>query len=223
MDQHTLRRTSRLHRARSHQGGAVLLIALIALSAMIAAGFSLFRTVDTTNVAATNFQFMRSAEQNVDLAFNEALLAYMRTHPDAALNIVDRNVSTPMVAYQATAADMLAAQTLGPGGIPMALLNAAAPTFDANGPVPASAWPGQQIDPTTRQLRRYLIERMCQPAAEGTDADPSLCGVYVASHPNVSNPDGASFDEVLPNVRITVRVDGPKGSVAYGQMFLKGE
>ncbi len=181
---------------------------------MIAASFALFRSTDSANLASTNYQFLRSAEQNTDLALNDALLAYMQSHPNAALNVADRNTDTVGVSYYA----VQQAQT--PGGIPQVLANLPAPAWDGAGPV-ATGWPGEQIDPQSRQLRRYVVERLCSAAGA---ASPATCRLYEYQFPRTcQNNCSAGSSEWLPFIRVTVRIDGPKNAVAYSQIFMKGD
>jgi hypothetical protein len=198
----------------SRQGGAALIVALVALVAMITAGFALFRSVDNANLASTNYQLLRSAEQNTDMAMNEALLAYMQAHPNAALNVLDRNTDQAAIAYFAKQQEQNAE------GIPNVLAALSAPGWAADGPQ-ATGWPGEQIDATSRQLRRYVIERLCDAVGPAT-ADQ--CRRYQYRFPrNCTNNCAATPDEWLPFVRVTVRIDGPKNAVVYAQMFLKGD
>lgn len=196
------------------QRGASLIVALIALVAMMAASFALLRSVDSANLASANYQFLRSAEQNTDLAMNDALLAYLQSHPNAGLNVMDHNTTAPAIAFYATQ------QPQTPDGIPNVLAGLPAPAWTATGPA-ASGWPGEQIDPDSRQLRRYVIERMC--SADGI-ATPDTCRLYEYQFPrNCQNNCSAGSSEWLPFIRITVRIDGPKNAVAYSQMFMKGD
>jgi Tfp pilus assembly protein PilX len=200
------------------QQGTALIVALIALVAMISAGFALFRSVDTANMAANNYQFVRTAQQGVDLAVNEALMAYAQSHPNPALRVANRNVNDLAVGYSAV---QLAHDA---SGIPNVLANLPSPAWTAAGPTP-SGWPGEQVDNTSRQLRRYVIDRMCN--AQGI-ATPNNCRLYemlIDSNCDSVNGGGCSSasSEWLPFIRITVRVDGPRNSVSYAQMFMKAE
>lgn len=200
--------------ARRLQRGASLIVALVSLVAMIAAAFALFRSVDSANMASANYQFQRSAEQNTDLAVNEALLAYLQSHPTAGLNVMDRNNDTVAVNYYAIQRPQNA------DGVPDVLANLPAPTWGAGGPNP-SGWPGEQVDPQSRQLRRYVIERLCTAAGPAT---PATCRLYEYQFPrNCQNNCSAGTSEWLPFVRITVRIDGPKNATAYSQLFMKGD
>ncbi len=196
------------------QRGASLIVALIALVSMMAAAFALLRSVDSANLASANYQFIRSAEQNTDLAMNDALLAYLQSHPSGALNVLDHNTTTPAIAFYATQ------QPQNADGIPNVLADLPAPAWTSSGPA-ATGWPGEQIDADSRQLRRYAIERMC--SADGI-ATPDTCRLYEYQFPrNCQNNCSAGSSEWLPFVRITVRIDGPKNAVAYSQMFMKGD
>lgn len=202
------------HGSWRSQRGASLIIALIALVAMMSAAFALMRSVDTANLASANYQFLRSAEQNTDLAMNDALLAYLQSHPNPGLNVMDHNQSEPLVGFYAVQ------QPQNADGIPSLLGDLAPPAWTAGGPSP-TGWPGEQIDPTSQQLRRYVIERMC--TAPGV-ATADTCRLYEYQFPrNCQNNCSAGSSEWLPFIRITVRIDGPKNSVAYSQMFMKGD
>ena len=199
---------------RHAQRGASLIVALVSLVAMISAAFALFRSVDNANMASANYQFLRSAEQNTDLAMNEALLAYMQSHPTAGLNVMDRNTNQAGIAYYA----ILQPQTAD--GVPQLLAGLPAPAWSGSGPTP-TGWPGEQIDPQSRQLRRYVIERMCDAAGPAT---PNACRLYEYTFPrNCQNNCSSGTSEWLPFVRITVRIDGPKNATAYSQLFMKGD
>ncbi len=208
----------RMNSSAYRQKGTALIVALIALVAMISAGFALFRSVDTVNMAANNYQFVRSAQQGVDLALNESLLAYMQAHPNAGLRVMDRNWTNLDVNYHATQQPQTA------DGIPTLMTALSAPAWSSAGPV-ATGWPGEQIDPSSQQLRRYVIERMCNNTGIATAAN---CRLYLFEfNQNGYQVNGGgnsgSSSESLPFIRITVRIDGPRNSVAYAQMFVKAE
>lgn len=209
------------YRFARRQAGTALIIALVALVAMISAGFALFRSVDTVNLAANNYQFVRTSQQGVDLALNEALMAYMQSHPQANLRVLNRNSTNLGVSYSAVQLPQTAT------GIPTNLANLSAPSWSGSGPA-ATGWAGEQIDNNSRQLRRYVVERMCNAAAEGQVANSTNCRLYefmFDSNCKAVNGGGCSgtSSENLPFIRITVRVDGPKNAVAYAQMFMKAE
>jgi len=205
--------TGRLHPA-SRQRGASLIVALVALVAMMAAAFALMRSVDSANLASANYQFVRSAEQNTDLAMNDALLAYLQSHPNSGLNVMDHNETDVNVAFYAVQ------QPQNAEGIPSVLADLPAPDWTAAGPE-ATGWPGEQVDADSRQLRRYVIERLC---TEPGVATAQTCRLYEFQFPrNCQNNCSAGSSEWLPFVRMTVRIDGPKNAVAYSQMFMKGD
>jgi type IV pilus assembly protein PilX len=203
------------------QKGTSLLVAMVALVAMMTAGMALIRSVDSANLAAGNFQMQQSAEQNIDMGINEALLAYLQSPANAALSINNRNISNPATAYWAIR------QLQSTEGVPLALVNLPAPTWTASGPA-LTGWPGEQIDANSMQLRRYYVERLCEATIIASSpagiASANDCQMYTMEYPSdsISNT-GASDSDVLPYVRMTVRVDGPKGTTSYAQMFMKGE
>ncbi len=196
------------------QKGTSLLVAMVALVAMMTAGMALIRSVDSANLAAGNFQMQQSAEQNIDMGINEALLAYLQSPSNMALSIDNRNQSDATKAYWAIR------QLQSTEGVPIALVNLAAPAWTSTGPA-LTGWAGEQIDANSMQLRRYYVERLCSTAGI---ASANNCQMYTMEYPSdsISNTGSADSD-VLPYVRMTVRVDGPKGTTSYAQMFMKGE
>ncbi len=196
------------------QKGTSLLVAMVALVAMMTAGMALIRSVDSANLAAGNFQMQQSAEQNIDMGINEALLAYLQSPSNLALSIDNRNLNDATKSYWAIR------QLQSTEGVPIALVNLAAPTWTATGPA-LTGWAGEQIDANSMQLRRYYVERLC--ATTGI-ASANNCQMYTMEYPSdsISNT-GTTDSDVLPYVRMTVRVDGPKGTTSYAQMFMKGE
>jgi type IV pilus assembly protein PilX len=204
----------RLPTALPRQQGTSLLVAMVALVAMMTAGMALIRSVDSANLAAGNFQLQQSAEQNIDMAISEAMLAYMQAPGSVAMT--DRNNNQAVASYSAVRPTV--GQPLE--GIPKVLLDLAAPAWDANGPV-GTNWPGERIDLSSKQLRRYYVERLC---ANTGVASNTNCQMYTMEYhsDSISNTGASNADE-LPYIRITVRVDGPKGTTSYAQMFMKGE
>jgi type IV pilus assembly protein PilX len=200
--------------ALARQKGTSLLVAMVALVAMMTAGMALIRSVDSANLAAGNFQMQQSAEQNIDMGINEALLAYLQSPSNIALSIDNRNMNDATKAYWAIR------QLQSTEGVPIALVNLPAPTWTTTGPA-LTGWAGEQIDANSMQLRRYYVERLC--SATGI-ASADSCQMYTMEYPSdsISNT-GSSDSDVLPYIRITVRVDGPKGTTSYAQMFMKGE
>jgi type IV pilus assembly protein PilX len=194
---------------RVYQRGTSLLVAMIALVAMMTAGMALIRSVDSANLAATNFQFQQSAEQNIDMAINEAMMAYLQSHVNPALNVIDPRVTNPALNYWATT------QPENQEGVPTALTALPTPSWGATGPVP-TGWPGEQVDIPSQQLRRYFMDRLCNAPGVVTAAN---CQNYTWVSRNNGEGTAANRDD-LTYLRITVRIDGPKGAVSYAQMFL---
>lgn len=196
------------------QKGTSLLVAMVALVAMMTAGMALIRSVDSANLAAGNFQMQQSAEQNIDMGINEALLAYLQSPGNIALSIDNRNQNDATKSYWAIR------QLQSTEGVPLALINLPAPTWTATGPA-LTGWAGEQIDASSMQLRRYYVERLCD--ATGI-ASANNCQMYTMEYESNSPYNAGTADsDVLPYIRMTVRVDGPKGTTSYAQMFMKGE
>jgi type IV pilus assembly protein PilX len=200
--------------ARFRQNGTSLLVAMVALVAMMTAGMALMRSVDSANLAAGNFQLQQSAEQNIDMAINEALLAYMQSPAGSPTSMDNRNLNDVPKSYWAIR------QLQSTEGVPTALINLAAPSWGAGGPLP-TGWPGEMVDAGSMQLRRYFVERLCSVAGI---ASVDNCQMYTMEYsPDSLKNTGTASTDALPYIRITVRVDGPKGATSYAQMFMKGE
>ncbi len=201
----------------AHQKGTTLLVAMVALVAMMTAGMALIRSVDSANLVASNFQMQQSAEQNLDLALNEAMLAYLKSHSNSAVNIANTNFDSVTTSYRAIRNSAM--QTSD--GLPSELVNLTPPTWGVNGPLVSGTWPGEQVDLQSKQLRRYFIERLCNTTGIATAAN---CQMYTLEfEPNAQKGSGVDLDtEDLPFIRVTARIDGPKGAVSYAQLFVKG-
>ncbi|MFT4099839.1 MAG: hypothetical protein QM674_02170 [Burkholderiaceae bacterium] len=206
---------SSLLEARGRNGPMTVLV-LIALAAMIAAGAARLRD-DAWQRDEQRSRWQRAAFQEVDAALNDATLAYLRFGGPAELRVVDRDRTDAAIRYYASG------QPLDVDGLPRVLSAARTPDWRAGAPEP-TGWPGESVNAGSRLLRRYVIERLCtRPGAASADhcqmarapADPAACPAGDAAA--CARRDG----EAQPYLRITVRIDGPHRTIAYGQMLTK--
>lgn len=203
------------HRASvSRLRGAALVVALIAVVAMTAAAFALFRSVDDGQGMVAQYPLARSARLAVEQGLAEAAQAWLGADPEVQGAVAAPERDAPRASYWASLGPQTAA------GIPTVLADLPGPAWSPEGPL-ATGWPGERIDPATHLVRRYAIERLCSAAGTATEWGCRLSEpAPAACAPGSACPVGASAR--VPWVRITVRVDGPRGTVEYGQAFAQG-
>lgn len=179
--------------------GVVLLISLIVLAVLLAAGVALVRSFDTSLFQAGNLSFKR------DLA-NQA----ERVTPIIRANFTGTGALTTTVARGADQYNLNYSATLLPSnaqGIPTALL--------ANDPGAVEA--GGVVSGVPADMRvRYVIDRMCQDTGDETTLGDRCIGVdYSERGGSVS---GAGINPLRQvTYRVSIRVDGPRNTQAFFQ------
>jgi len=191
------------------QAGVVLFIALIVLVAMTLGAVALIRSVDTTNLIAGNLAFQQSAIHSADAGF------------EAAISWLQANKATGLLTGQGD-------NTNGYYG------NGAAATnnlgHDANTATWDALWTNVfaqnavQGTPAVDQAGnsyRYVIHRMCMTNGPSASSGCGRSPAVTVSAANQEDQGGGQFVKP-PSVyyRITVRVDGPKNTVAYVQTIV---
>lgn len=196
--------TSPRHGGRHRQKGMVsTLIALIVLVVSLLAALALMRSVDTSNTIASSMTFRQSALQSAERAYVDA-----QQHITFAQPVSDND--QPMLGYYA---EPQPATSRSAGDIPDVLINL------TSGSIAQVAKSGSNDDDIY-----YVVERLCQLAGPATVTGciapgPSILGASVSNQTSdqnepFNNGANAAF-------RLTVRVKGKKGSVAYAQSFLR--
>ena len=176
------------------QRGITLIIALIALVALTMAGIALVRSVDTGNVIAGNFAFrqasMQATDTGVEAAFTQ--LGTIVTAADTAI----ANQYYPVI------------QPLDSNGIPTT--------------VTWSSVPGTTMGSNNEYTMRYVIERMCTGTAGVVITDIVTNCVVDQGQVSGSQKAGAAVFTTAGavNYRVTVRVEGPRNTVAMSQAIL---
>jgi Tfp pilus assembly protein PilX len=188
-----------MHTLFRQQGMVSTLMAVIVLVVSLLAAMALMRSVDTSTSIATTLTFRQSALQEAERAYVDAQRNIKFTQPDS-------DSDHPQLGYYAAPQPATARSS---GDVPDILIN------KTSGYAPLSSDNGNTI--------AYVVERLCP--GTGT-ASPAICivpGVTLTSG-NVSNQssDNKTFISA-PNAafRLTVRVDGPKGTTAYVQTILR--
>src|SRR5262249_3227855 len=195
---------------RARERGAALLIALVILVALTMAGIAMMRSVDTATLVAGNIGFrqatINAADQGIQGAYNYiyprmAALSGQKTD-DAANGFTG---ITPL------------------GEAPDWYLSSSnagwANAVSCNGTTPATACtsfgPGGSAVDSAGNNVTYVIHRLCDASGTvcgQTQANPSTAtGGVDMSSPNFFVPPPSQ------HYRVTVRVNGPRNSVAYVQ------
>ena len=211
--QHPHARLSR----RGSERGVVLFIALLVMVALSLAGIALIRSADTATIVAGNLAFKQAAASAVDRSIEQAIDALFNPVADPALSspvIVDKTSNLPAQNYYACVLDAngnpcLPANTAIPEIPTVLTTKAGAATLTAVVPV----------DPAGNQSY-YVIERMCASTGEALGSN---CNLWSAS---LGADAGTQHYEGLVRAggafyRVTVRVEGPRNTVAYAQAILQ--
>jgi hypothetical protein len=198
-----MRRQSQLGRSSApakQRGVIATFIAIIVLIATLIAAAALSVSVNTSNTIAGNMAFRQGLVQESERAYGAVMSGF---NFDVPADDSDR----PAAGYFASIQPYAAAS-----GIPTLL---------------AGATPGGVALPpsATGNSVRYVIERLC--TASGPASKPT-CIVPLASSNggSVSNQTGDQGNKNFQSrisvaYRLTVRVDGPRGSVGYMQTILR--
>ncbi|MEO8132866.1 MAG: hypothetical protein ABI831_02660 [Betaproteobacteria bacterium] len=191
-------RESRIELGPRRERGVVLVISLIILVALSLAGLALVRSTDTGNVIAGNMAFRAAAVQAVDTGVEDAFNSVTgaggyATAPETA---VANKYYTQIL------------DTTGPDGVPDGL--------------PDVTW--SSIAGTTLaegNVVRWVAERMCNGSTATADLIIANCST-VPGRPNSSQKPGLqpTNTNFTTAYRVTVRVEGPRNTVAMAQAVL---
>jgi type IV pilus assembly protein PilX len=179
-------------RSARHQHGAVLFVALIVLVAMTLAGLALIRTADMGALIAGNLAFKRNALHSAEIGA-EAARTWMMGKTSTELQTDDGNAYySSWSSFDPKTYDWVNKSTL------VVDKDAAGNTI------------------------RYVVHRMCQ----SNGAASGIPCVTVQAGAGASTKRGAHYGEyplsggVQPYYRVTVRAEGPRGTVSYTQSFV---
>jgi Tfp pilus assembly protein PilX len=217
-------KTLTLHRSRQtpaiRQHGVVLFFALIALLAMSLAAVALIRSVDTGTIIAGNLALKQSATVSSDAGVEAA--------------------SAQLVAMNAASVGMTAmtdaAHPFNNDAPASGYYASVDPTVD---PITGITWTNAfsaavNPDPITQEptpdasgnATRYVIHRMCRDS--GVAIKDTNC--LFAAPPANTNEVGVSgygsyckdcgSSSATPQLRVTTRTTGPRGTISYVQVFI---
>jgi type IV pilus assembly protein PilX len=206
-------RSSRFGSGPSRQKGVIAtLIAVIVLVATLLAAIALMRSVDTSNTIAGSLSFRQGALQEAELAYQDA-----KTQGATQAVFVPPGGDTdhPAVGYYSSIQSHATRQDL-----PDLLTT---PTDPVNYPGTA-ALTGAALAASVNKVH-YIVERICPLPGPATPAICIVPGTAISggSSSNSSSDPGIPFNTTgsAAAFRITVRVDGPKGTVAYVQTIMR--
>jgi Tfp pilus assembly protein PilX len=211
-----------LERPARRQRGIVMFIALLVMVALSLAGIALIRSADTATVVSGNLAFKQAAVYAVDRSIEQAVKALFDPTADPTLSapdIVDKTANLPAQNYYACVQNAAGTGCLPAAEpvpeIPAALTNRTSFT-DAGLNV-------SQVDATKDagdNKAYYVIERMCASAGPAANSNCNLAGQALGADAGTQHYEGL----VRPGdayYRVTVRVEGPRNTVAYAQAILR--
>lgn len=199
------------------QRGVVMFIALLVMVALSLAGIALIRSADTATVVAGNLAFKQAAVYAVDRSVEQAINALF--FPDGAPVIGDKTTDNPGQNYYACVRNAAGSGCIGPAEpipeIPAALANKAA--FDAAGLNTA------QVDANKDAADNkayFVIERLCTTPGPAVGTSCNVSAAAMGADAGTQHYQGLvrSGDAFY---RVTVRVEGPRNTVAYAQAILR--
>lgn len=198
-------------RARGERG-VVLFIALLVMVALSLAGIALIRSADTATMVAGNLAFKQAAASAVDRSIEQAI--------DALFNpLADPSLSNPVIADKQAdvkAQNYFASVRLKGGKIPEI------PDELQSSSAFAGAGLNKDLVPVDAAGNKsfYVIERMCAnpgpPVGSNCNLSSSALGADAGTqhYEGLGRPGDAFY-------RVTVRVEGPRNTVAYAQAILR--
>lgn len=203
------------------QRGVVMFIALLVMVALSLAGIALIRSADTATVVSGNLAFKQSAVYAVDRSVEQAVDALFNpvTSGTPAPTITDKTVDLLAQNYYACVRNAAGSGCLAPSDpipeIPAALANRAAYI--------AAGLNSTQVDANKDAADNkayYVIERMCAAAGPAVGANCNLSAAAMGADAGTQHYEGLvrSGDAYY---RVTVRVEGPRNTVAYAQAILR--
>jgi type IV pilus assembly protein PilX len=203
---HRPARRPRALRARTAQRGIILVITLVAMVVLLVGLAAILRSVDTSGMLVGNLAFRRDLTNRAEQAI-------------AAAKVTLQTSSFDFTASAMSTAHYSAVKlTNGSTGVPT-VLDSSNATTGYNAVVGADATDAS-VTGDTSVTYRYVIDRQCN--AGTTTFSKGACE-YIESNSTLggssqlSSGDRHISDQTLPIYRISVRVSGPRNSVAYFQ------
>ena len=218
----TLVKQTSAYIGKKQQAGIALFFALIALVVLSLAAVALIRSVDTNTLIAGNLAFQQSANSSTDAGV-EAAIADLAAIRDAGVNNGLNVIQNP--ANTANITDT----TAKPGyfsSVTAALTSPAQLMADSTWTTAGNAvtLPADAAGNTVQ----YIIQRMCRfPNVAIVNADCLFSQAQtdggsqvVPLNPDICSGNNCPSAGQTPQVRVTVKVTGPRGAVSFAQAFI---
>jgi len=194
----------------------VLFIALLVMVALSLAGIALIRSADTATIVTGNLAFKQAAEYAVDRSIEQAIDALFNPVAAPALpapKIVNKTVDLAAQNYFACVQD--AAGGCLPANAPIPEI----PTVLKTKAAAAGLIAVVPVDGASNKSY-YVIERMCANAGAAIGSNCNLSSLALGADAGTQHYEGLvrTGDAFY---RVTVRVDGPRNTVAYAQAILQ--
>jgi Tfp pilus assembly protein PilX len=184
------------------QQGIVVFVALIAVVLMSLAAVGLMRSVHTSTIVVGNLAFRQAAQSMASAAVEKAV--YDMFKPGTMAGVQDHDGNKNYYSFVQPGESTL--------GVPAVL--------QSKGAYPASF---QLMSDSSGNEARYVIERMCLPAANGLPAEGRWCEM-IPPKQGIGMQGNIQFNiglDPIPYYRMTVRVDGPNNSVSFAHAMLR--
>jgi hypothetical protein len=180
------------------------LIAVVVLVATLIAAMALMKSVDTANAIAGSMTFRQGAMQEAERAYQD-----IRTNLDATFTPPTSDNDNASQGYYAS---LQAHTSTTRPDVPDILLNKAAGIVT-------------MADGVTKNHVYYVVERLCPTNGAATVTTCIVPGTAISggTSSNLTTDPGIPFNTTgsAAAFRLTVRVDGPRNSVAYVQTILR--
>jgi hypothetical protein len=197
--------------SRRRQSGIIMVVTLIALAVLLLGGVALMRSSDTSSALAGQLGFRRDLKNQGERAMSMALTALKSGSLSSS---GARLTSLATSNYSAVQLDTNA------NGIPIDLLKSDSDFKKAGYTINIADSSSSADNAHSGVTARYLIDRLCLATGTVDAASCSKTDVLIQNNGQDSNAQKAdtSFRSVnLVVYRISVRVDGPRGTQAFFQ------
>lgn len=205
--------------ATPKQRGVILLISLIVLVAMTLAGIALVRSVDTGTLTVGALLYRQSTVQTADIVVNRVMGYFATGKPLNPEPTADNSAYAYLANYNQANSTVPGNAEGDPAGVPTILLPRNDSIFAATY---GSSTYGKVNTETNGEKTRFLVERMCDTNLAANASSNSnncvLSNSIINSGPDDPNRPGGVSKVIY---RLTVRVDGPKNTTSYVQVFFK--
>jgi type IV pilus assembly protein PilX len=199
------------HSPRRDQRGIIMVVTLVALAVLMLGGVALMRSSDTFGALSGQLGFRRDLKNQGDRAMAMAINA-LKSGTLSSSDVRLNNLATSN--YSAAKLDS------NGNGIPKVLLKSDSDFKEAGYEINIVDADSSGANATSGIKARYVIDRLCSDAV--TIADANCAKTYLPLETAIQDKDrdmtSESFrSQPLVIYRITVRVDGPRGTQAFFQ------